>query len=116
MIMDGTPMARMRPMSFQSGRKPRRCRQTSGFFAVVEDHGQNKRHDLAEHRGHGCTGDLHARQAEQAEDENGVKNDVQDRAGALRDEGMDCAAVDCSRRSKMISPKMPNEAIVMMRI
>ena len=62
------------------------------IFAVVEDHGQNKRHDLAEHRGHGCTGDLHARQAEQAEDEDGVKNDVQDRAGALRDEGVDRAA------------------------
>ena len=62
------------------------------IFAVVEDHGQNKRHDLAEHRGHGRACDLHARQAEQAEDEDGVKNDVQDRAGALRNEGVDRAA------------------------
>lgn len=86
-------MARMRPMSFQSRAEAAQMQADVRIFAVVEDHGQNKRHDLAEHRGHGRACDLHARQAEQAEDEDGVKNDVQDRAGALRDEGVDRAAL-----------------------
>ena len=57
--------------------------------ADVEDDGDNAADDLAEHRGDGRTGHAHGRDPEprDTEDQDGVKNNVDERACALRDHG-----------------------------
>ena len=61
-------------------------------FLLIEQHRKEKGDDLADHRGDGGARDLHARQAEIAEDENGVEDDVDDRARSLCDHRVGRAA------------------------
>ena len=63
-----------------------------GILLPVQQNGKDKGHDLADDRRHGGARDLHTRQAEVAEDQDGVENDVDDCAGALRNHGIRSAA------------------------
>ena len=61
-------------------------------MADVDDDGQNGAHGLACHRGDGGAGHLHAREAKEAENQNGIKNDIDDRAHQLGHHGKAGAA------------------------
>ena len=61
-------------------------------LSVVQHHCQDKGDDLADDGGHRSAGDLHAGQAEIAEDQDRVQDDVDDCAGALGDQGIAGAA------------------------
>ena len=62
------------------------------IFEVVERHGDDRADALTDHRCPGSAGDAELREAEQTEDEDRVEDDVRDRAGQLRDHGIDRAA------------------------
>ena len=61
------------------------------IFEVVERHGDDRAQALADHRRPGRAGNAHLREAEQAEDEDRVEDDVRDRTDQLRDHGIDRA-------------------------
>ena len=63
-----------------------------GILAAVQDQRKHKGDDLTGDGGDGGTRDLQPRHSAQAEDQDRIEDDVDDRAGALRDEGIDGAA------------------------
>ena len=58
----------------------------------VENDDHDAGHPLADHRRDGRAGNAHGGQTEPSVDENGVENDVDDRADGLGDHGMYCPA------------------------
>ena len=62
------------------------------IFEVVEHHGDDRADALPDHRCPGSAGDAELREAEQTEDQDRVEDNVRDRAGQLRDHGIDRAA------------------------
>ena len=60
-------------------------------LGVIEDDRHNRAQTLADHRCPGGAGNAHLREAEQAENEDRVEDDVRDRAGQLCDHGIDRA-------------------------
>ena len=59
---------------------------------VVEHHGDDRTDALTDHRRPGGAGDAQLREAEQTKDQDRIEDDVRDRAGQLRDHGIDRAA------------------------
>ena len=59
--------------------------------AMVKVNAHGAAHKLAAHRGNGGTGGLHAGKTEQAEDHNGVQNNIGQSAGQLGDHGVKAA-------------------------
>ena len=62
------------------------------IFEVVERHGDDRTDALTDHRRPGSAGDAELREAKQTENQDRVEDDVRDRAGQLRDHGIDRAA------------------------
>ena len=58
-----------------------------GIFPEMEEHGGHGAAELAEHGGGGGAGHAHGGEAQQAEDQDGVHDDVDDGAGHLSDHG-----------------------------
>lgn len=61
-------------------------------FEVVEHHGDDRTDALTDHRRPSGAGDAQLREAEQTEDQDRIEDNVRDRAGQLRDHGIDRAA------------------------
>ena len=59
---------------------------------MIEDDRHDRAQALADHRRPGRAGNAHLREAEQAEDQDRIEDNVRDRAGQLRDHGIDRAA------------------------
>lgn len=59
---------------------------------MVEDNRHDRAQTLTDHRRPGGAGDAQLREAEQAEDEDRVEDDIRDRTDQLRDHGIDRAA------------------------
>ena len=59
---------------------------------MIEDDRHDRAQALADHRRPGRAGNAHLREAEQAEDEDRVEDDIRDRTDQLRDHGIDRAA------------------------
>ena len=59
---------------------------------MIEDDRHDRAQALADHRRPGRAGNAHLREAEQAEDEDRVEDDIRDRTNQLRDHGIDRAA------------------------
>ena len=57
-------------------------------FGAVKIKGKYYGHDLSGHRSDGCPGHLQARKTEQAEDQDGIHDDVDDGSDSLRDHGV----------------------------
>ena len=62
------------------------------ILAMIEDDRHDRAQALANHRRPGRAGNAHLREAEQAEDEDRVEDDIRDRTDQLRDHGIDRAA------------------------
>ena len=59
-----------------------------GVFPQVKRQGQQRAADLADDSGQGCTRHLHPWETEQAKDQDGVQDDVDDGPGGLGDHGV----------------------------
>ena len=59
---------------------------------MIEDDRHDRAQALADHRRPGRAGNAHLREAEQAEDQDRVEDDIRDRTDQLRDHGIDRAA------------------------
>lgn len=76
---------------------------------LIEDNAKHCGDQLTDDGSIGSAPDTHSRAAEEAEDHNGIEDDIDDGADALNEHGDEVWPVPCSIRSVVISTKMPME-------